>query len=57
MALIAISESISDLKSKPDYYESPPERIFSKTSFGSQIKLEVKLTRFGERLASACGIL
>lgn len=36
---------------------STPETLFSQNAFGPQINLEVQLTDFGKRLASACGII
>lgn len=36
---------------------SPPERLFSQPVFGPQLNLEVQLTAFGKRFASACGLI
>lgn len=36
---------------------SPPERLFSQNGLGTLLQLEVKFTTFGERLASACGLI
>jgi hypothetical protein len=36
---------------------SPPERVIGKAPFGHQVQLEIQFTRFGRRLAEACGLI
>jgi hypothetical protein len=57
---VAIGEFHKTLKEMQEIAKrqaSPPEHLFSQNAFGPQLNLEVQLTAFGKRFASACGLI
>lgn len=56
-ALVQLDKTVREMEELSKRQASPPERLFSKHAFGPQLNLEVRLTAFGKRFASACGLI
>ncbi len=56
-ALGEFHETLREMEEVSKRQASPPERLFSQHGFGPQLNLEVQLTAFGKRFASACGLI
>ncbi|WP_050526820.1 Abi-alpha family protein [Pseudorhodobacter aquimaris] len=56
-ALGEFNKTLREMEEVSKRQASPPERLFSQHTFGPQLNLEVQLTAFGKRFASACGLI
>jgi len=52
-----LNKQVGHLEQSAKRSSSAPGRLLSRGIFGSQIELEVRLSRFGQRFAQACGVL
>ncbi|WP_292896476.1 Abi-alpha family protein [Nitratireductor sp.] len=56
-ALGEFHKTLREMEEVSKRQASPPERLFSQHAFGPRLNLEVQLTAFGKRFASACGLI
>jgi len=56
-ALGELHNSLYEMEEVAKWQASPPERIFSQEKHSLRLNVEVQLTAFGKRFASACGVI
>lgn len=56
-AVEQLYKTLHEVEEVSKLHASPPERLFSQQPYGPELNMEIKFTSFGERLASACGLI
>lgn len=56
-AIGEVQKKLQEIEETSKRQASPPSYVFTQPAFGLQLNLEVQLTAFGQRFASACGLV